>query len=402
MLNLWWLAAATLPIPVGAPPAAHALTADTTTVTASAPLGDGSNTIVQLTISGDDANLWMRGGRYDGQFVPVSTVDIALLLLADQRLEPLWPALSAWAGPGLERLRDRQLGLARAIAESGQTDLAESTVASITGPKTRATMMYAEGLQSSGQLDKAIELIRAARGSAPGRGKWNEAEWMALSMRLTTLIRARDGFPAALEILDESERLLGRENPLAVNFQINRAAFLAEARRPMDALAELDRAEAAFRNNDNRKDRDLAKVPGSDRQFAWIRICALTQLGRHAEVQPLMDRIYPVREPSDDSFIVTASEPIRLRLFRCTGDAASAASEYARDLRRLPFGGAALLTLQPAYSAPNVDAAFMRRIAAEPEMVRALAGRLRPLPQTLVPALNHWRGNPSAVRLPTQ
>lgn len=385
---------------VGAPPAPRGPTDAAAVTLASAPLGDGST--VDLSINGDVVWLRMRGGRYDGKFMSVSTVNDALVLLADRRAEPLWPALLAWAGPGLERLRDIRLASARVIATSGATYFAGNTAESTTRPKTRATMLFADQLAKAGQMDKAIEVIRAARGSAPGRGGWNEVEWMALSTRLTTLTRARDGIPAALAILDASERLLGSGNPYAVNFQINRAAYLAEAGRPVEALAALDRAEAAFQTSDDGVvGEGREKVPGSDRQFAWIRICALTQLGRGAEVQPLMDRIYPVAEPRDYDFIVPASESIRLRLFRCTNDAASMAREYARELRQGPLGGAALLLLQPEYHAPSFDPAFMERVAAEPEMKSTLAGRLRPLPPSLVPALNQWRGNPQVIAAPT-
>lgn len=130
-------------------------------------------------------------------------------------------------------------------------------------------------------------------------------------------------------------------------------------------------------------------MPGSDRQFAWIRICTLTQLGRAAEAQPLQAAMYPSREPTDKAFRVPGSETIRYRLFRCTGDAAAAAHELAADVAG-PLGGLAFLHLQPAYRIRGMDPAFARRVAAEPEMMQALAGRFRALSATLAPALNRW------------
>lgn len=368
------------PVPPRVPPANAA-------PVASAPLNDGTGRVVDLFFTQEFAELRLRDRDGVQSREPLVAIDTALALLADTRLQPLWQPLLDWAGPGLERLRDRRLAAARLVTASGRTDIANSTAASSTRPKVRAALLLADELANAGQLDAAIALVEKTRGEAPGRSDWEKAEWMATSLRLTTYTRRRDGPAAARAVLDASEAALGSGHQYSINFQINRAADLAEDGRHADALTALDAAEARFDAGGGRGE----KVPGSDRQFAWIRICALTGLGRGGEVASLVPTIYPPAEPSDAFFRVPASNRIRYRLFRCMNSTAGVAGEMADEMQGAALGGTAFVQLQPALRDPRKPAAFYRAVAADPKLAPLLAGRFRILPAALVPALNRWR-----------
>lgn len=366
---------------------------------ASAPLDDGTGRIVDLHVAGAFAELALRDRDGQQWREPLTTVELALSLLADNRMRPLWQPLLDWAGPGLERLRDRRVAAARAVTADGRTEIATSTAASSTRPKVRAAMLLAEELAGAGQLDQAIALIERTRGTAPGRGDWAQAEWMALSLRLRSYVRYRDGPAAARAVLDASEAALGSANDYSINFQINRAADLAEDGRHSEALAVLDAAEARYRGaRDGRYGAGGERVPGSDRQFAWIRICALTGLGRGKEVASLVPTIYPPAEPSDDAFRIPASNSIRYRLFRCMDSATGVADEMAAELRDGSIGGTAFVQLQPGLYDVRKPPEFRLRVAADAKLAPLLAARFRVLPPALHPALNRWRAPPAATR----
>lgn len=367
--------------------------------TASAPLNDGTGRVIELYITGDRATLFVKGTL---QQQAVSDPQLALMLLADKRMQPLWQPLLDWAGPGLERMRDRRLAAVRALAAQGGTTFATTTAASSVRPKMRATLLLVDELAAAGLIDEAIATVKAARGAKPGGGDWGKAEWMAASVRLHTLTRKAVGIPAAIAVLDQSEALLGSKHPYSINFQINRAADLAESARYAEALTVLDAAEMRFADPQGTRGSGGERVPGSDRQFAWIRICALNGLGRGAENASLVQTLYPAADPTTagavagpGEFYIPGTSSIRYRLFRCMNNVTGLADELAADAERNLIGGTAFLQLQPAFSDPEKPPSFYRQLAAQPRMATAIAGRFRVLPASLTPALNRWRGAPS-------
>ncbi|GAL99757.1 hypothetical protein [Sphingomonas parapaucimobilis] len=75
--------------------------------------------------------------------------------------------------------------------------------------------------------------------------------------------------------------------------------MLLDLHRPAKALAAIDAVEARFQAPGGLFAGDV-RVKGSDRQFAWIRACALQQqLGRTAEAKAAAAPLYPIAEPQD-------------------------------------------------------------------------------------------------------
>ncbi|MFN3775524.1 hypothetical protein [Sphingomonas parapaucimobilis] len=75
-------------------------------------------------------------------------------------------------------------------------------------------------------------------------------------------------------------------------------SVLLDLHRPAKALAAIDAVEARFQAPGGLFAGDV-RVKGSDRQFAWIRACALQQLGRTAEAKAAAAPLYPIAEPQD-------------------------------------------------------------------------------------------------------
>jgi hypothetical protein len=212
-----------------------------------------------------------------------------------------------------------------------------------------------------------------------------------LSLRLASLRQLAGDGAGALAAMSRDEAALGKGSDYAVNFRVNRAAYLAEAGRHAEALALVEAVRAAYQAAEDQPiGAGGEKVPGSDRHFQWIRACALKGLGREAEGAAAAAAIFAAEQPTDEYLVVDSNALIRLRLARCTGDAAMAAREIAADARRLPIGGSPFLLLQPALRLGGFDPAFRRRILEHPELAAELRGRFRELPPELVPALNHW------------
>ncbi|GAL99758.1 hypothetical protein [Sphingomonas parapaucimobilis] len=81
---------------------------------------------------------------------------------------------------------------------------------------------------------------------------------------------------------------------------------------------------------------------------------------------------------------------LRKQLGLCTRDAALMAQSSTEMLRDDPYGGEALVELQPAFRGRGYDARFMDEVRHHPPLAPVLAERLRALADDLVPALNGW------------
>lgn len=337
-----------------------------------------------------------RDGRIET--IEITTLDEALALMADTRLTSLWPQIAAWAGPDFERLRANTLKSARAVFAKGKTNRADTGLASTVRKKLRPTFLLTEALKDTGHDDEAVRLMERARGTAPTKGGFGANEWAATSIWLSDA-RFRAGDTAgALAVLDTSIPPIA-DSRSRLNLDINRVVLLLFADRPAEALTVLDQVRGAFDapGGDGPFTLDT-RVRGSDRQFAWMRACALRKLGRPNDAAAVAALLMSGDEPREKRFIIDPTVEIRQTLALCSGDVAEAAQAYADALTDEAFGGDALLALQPAYRHPAVDPAFMERVRRHPTLAPVLEGRMRTLPAALTPALNGWRTMPAAER----
>lgn len=325
------------------------------------------------------------------QTVDIRTVDEALAALADQRLAPMWPPISTWAGPGLEDLRDRRIAEARSIFAKGRTKDADTAIASVVRPRLRPTFLLADALFAGGRVTEAVDLMRAARAAEPKDSPWWSFHWASMSQWLAKVEDRQGRFDAALAILDAAIPPLGKDR-VKLNLEASRASVLLELNRPAEALVAIDAVQMAFEAPGSGILSGNARIKGSDRQFAWIRACALHRMGRIAEAQAAATPLHPEVEPQDKRFKIDPTLKLRKQLALCSQDVAATAGIYAEMLTATPYAGEALMELQPALKAPGLAPGFMDQVRHHPVLAPMLAKRFRPLPDTLVPALHGWLG----------
>ena len=228
----------------------------------------------------------------------------------------------------------------------------------------------------------------------PKRGvSWRGIEWQSVTAAIAWSRSQRNDQAGAIAEYEAVERTLGT-SPYAVNATVNRAATLAYEGRYAEALTAIDGAWARYLK-DNRGD----KVPGSERQFSWIRACALHGLGRTDEARGAMPVLQDDREIKDADFVIEPDNDLKLRIATCTRDGPEFARLIARDLRRVGRSPA-LLLLQPAYIPRGNYRAIMATVRADPALKAAAASLMRTLPPEMTAALNGWRGA-AAVATPS-
>lgn len=219
---------------------------------------------------------------------------------------------------------------------------------------------------------------------------WQAVEQGLIATALARHLTLAGDRTAAIEILQAvSEKTKGSR--YGMNTDVNLAAYLAEQGRHAEALARIDAAARRFVAEAGGE-----QVAGSQRHFDWIRGCALHGLGRTGEARALYDRLGRSATPVDRNFIVTSSDQIRVRAAKCIDDPAAYARSVADGAGDL-VGPSGLLVVQPGWR-PYFDPDWFRRVAAEPALKEALKGRVRVLPDALIPALNRWRPPAVAAR----
>jgi tetratricopeptide (TPR) repeat protein len=353
---------------------------------------DGDRLRVELVIGTDTAVLQiLRLGDGAQQTLPLERPSTALLVLADQRLAPLWPALLDWAGPDLGRLRARALAASRVAFEQGKSSPPRTPTESSVRPAIRALLQYSGALSALGYTAEADALLRNAMAANPMKTDWDHVEFTMVAIRLAGYLRDEGDMRGAITVYRDVEQRLG-DDPYTINAAINRAAIAAETGEYADALALIDATFARFTAASNHKaGRGGEKVPGSLRQFGWIKACALQGLGRTAEAMMVMGEAAPPAEPTDRQFVITPSASLRLRAAMCMGDVEGAVREVIAGIGRAPAMPAAFLWLQPAAATVKpYHQATWAAVRADPRVVAVLQGRMHVLSAALLPALNNW------------
>lgn len=344
---------------------------------------------VDLLIDGDRAAVleWPAGERYgEPSFVPLETSSAVLIFMADRRYEFLGTPLTAWTGADLDPFRERLRRKAEALSlRKGSTfalSSAEMVASGRLAELIRLTAIYLD----IGERERAQAVMEQYLATARPRGGNDQRtiDWVLAKARLATILQTRDKTDEALSQFGEIQRVAGR-SVNSVNGAINHAAMLAEVGRYGEALQTIDAAWAFF----SRKAGDEA-IAGSERQFAWIRACALNGLGRSDEATATYETLRGSGRVHDTHFIVQTKESIEWRAHWCIrrdGDL----KRFLLDELRSERPTLAVLALQPAYRGSAENPALLAKMRADPELRAAYAARMRELPAAMVPALNKYR-----------
>jgi hypothetical protein len=370
------------PIPTPVPP-------QPPLVRASGQVQTGEGVVdVELLVLNDDAALHLRWpGEHDREINWLTKPGDVLSLLADKRMAFLWAPLTEWAGPALERMRNRRLAKLQAAAAIGESaQAAAATIESTVRPRTRATLQLAGFLIETGQPNEAERILQERLATMPlarDKSRWNEIEWFTVASRIATARTARGDIRGALAEYDLAQTTLG-DSPYAINALVNRAALLLRDRRYAEALSVIDPAWKQWQAT-----RSDDKVGGSERQFAWIRACALEGLGRRAEADAAFQPVLAAKDSWDRDFVIDSDQKLQMRGLVCMRRTAAVKAMIAENIRN-GFSSNALLIFQPAYR-PLFDADFWATITSDPELQKLVRERMRELPPELAPALNGWR-----------
>ncbi|RYE98815.1 MAG: hypothetical protein EOO77_36555, partial [Oxalobacteraceae bacterium] len=321
--------------------------------------------IVFHPVSSTTAKLTVQSGA-SAQTIDIKGLDDTLALLADKRLSAVWPEIMEWAGPELVKLRDSSISAAQAIYAKGRTKDAETSLGSIVRPELRGTFLLADALLNAGRIDEATRLIESVRGTAPRKDRWGPIEWTATSTWLSKAQQVQGNVSAAIAILEASILPMGADRT-KLNLEVNRAALLLEVDRAAEALTAIEGVQASFAAPGiGGLFTSNPRVGGSDRQFAWIRSCALSKLGRATEAAAAAAPLNGSAEPKEKRFVIDPTIRLRAKWARCTGNVTAAAQAYTDALRTEPVGGDALLELQPALNQPTFDQVFLEKVRQDP------------------------------------
>jgi hypothetical protein len=344
-------------------------------------------TFVELLIDPHSAALRLRTATNQAPDLRILDSPTEVLkLLADKRMEFLWQPLSDWAGPTLEKMRDEQIARLRAAAARGEADLPPSTTGESTvRPKIRALLQLADFLIDVGQCDEAERMLQQQLATMKVRSdsSWNAIEWFSVAAWIASARLGRDDFAGAIAQYAFIEQSLGN-SPFAQNATINRASLLARSGRYADALAAIEPLWVRW----SREQPEL-KVGGSERQFAWIRACALEGLGRHAEAEAAFKPVAEATDTRDPHFVIDSDDSLRLKGRVCLKQTAAVGDLIATQLQD-GLSPWALLLFQPAYR-PTQNVELWEKIRSDPRLAKLASERMRVLPPELTPALNGWR-----------
>ena len=347
--------------------------------------GDGP-VFVELMLDDTNAGLRLRSADNADPKINVLEPRQALDLLADRRMQFLWGPLAEWAGPGLEKMRDRSLAQLRTAAAAGRPGRPPTmTSESAVRPRIRAIVQLANFLTGVGQGAEAERILQDQLLTMKPRtdGSWSAIEWFSVAAAISTSRWERGDSDGAIAQYEFIERTLGN-SPYTDNATISRAALLARTGRYDEVLRTIDPLYTRW-SSQNRE----YKVKGSERQFAWIRACALHGLGRHAEAEVAFRPVLEASETRDPHYVIETDDELQIRGLVCMGDVGGVSAMMAAALKD-DILTSSVLILQPSYR-PNRDVELWAKIRSDENLARLARERMRILPPELTPALNGWR-----------
>ncbi|MFN5128583.1 MAG: hypothetical protein ACK519_05430 [Sphingomonadaceae bacterium] len=285
-----------------------------------------------------------------------------LELLANRKLEPIWPELEEIAGPNLQKV--------------AAANIAQNKEAYNADPDDRqAFQIYAHALAFAGKFEDAIALVRTFDHSPEAMLNATEDDIWAVNIEALALnALGRDSeadavFDAMAALPFEGERKFW-----LIDFIMNRASRLVSMGRWQKGL---DATMLAHQ---------VAEKAGSPWQKMVIRrarICALVNLGRKAEAASLLVEAYDRRE---DGYATAA------RAYLCAGDDDKAAAIVLEALKNPDHQDDMAQALQPDdFGIFFVDGTLpdlRDRLKSRPEIDAAFNKIARDLPERLIPVVS--------------
>jgi tetratricopeptide (TPR) repeat protein len=368
------LAAFQPPVSAPAPPAPPA--AEAVRTVASVDLPPGGKAVGADLVHVPEDRLFFRtrdsaGRKIDG--FELATASDFVRILADRRLQGLWPAAAEFGGPGLSRQRERalsrtELGLRLGAPQWSYGSLRQ--MALIDGWAVAIDQRF-DALSDAGRFAEAVAEMRRGIARARADGKAASLDEFNLRDTLAGALAARGRVAEALELLVEGEAGRRADNGMALNYRVNRAALLAEAGRYAEALPLIESVMAM-----------AAKIPDSYLDawvpMAGIRACALVGLGRAKEAAADLRTLGAAGSEQAQT---------RVRFLACLNDEDALAREIVGQLNGAEFPVPAVSLLLAASVSRLPWAEPYRRVAARADVRAALAERTRPLPPELAAAL---------------
>jgi tetratricopeptide (TPR) repeat protein len=322
-----------------------------------------------------------------GEF-PV-TVDDAIKILSNKRYAPQHDQLSEWVGVGFEKLRVR-------LANKAYPDsVGSNNLLAMQSGKNSIILSKNNDLRTLGYFDRALAQLDPVLARYPGNKKKlsDDAQWEWTSFALakaSTLVFAGK-LDDAVKVYEDFERQPLIAEMWKANTAINRAAYLAEAGRFKESLAALDFAQSVFDRSTPRGSN--GKLDGSNREFMWIRACALHGLGRRKEVSSLITSLYEMPDrPTSAWASMTSTMNIKLRLAFCMEDTDALVDLVQQNAATYsPFPVLATQILQEGYQVGNAERkAFTQRVRNDPRLRDVMAQVVQLAPENF-PALKRWR-----------
>ena len=313
--------------------------------------------------------------------------DMIFTLLASTDMAPLWPQIIAFTGEDGGKLRTASRARSQNLRSGGwAAPKSTNQLENFVSGSVLATMQAADLALDAGDGGDAIGLLQAKRAGLELGGLKSsdkQFDWVSLAMREAKLQQALGNVAAATSIYDAISANQAIYAGYRVNGAVNKAAMLAELGQAAQSLALINQAENDFKRTSNGP-----KVPGSDRQFAWIKACDYHLLGNEKEARKAIAVIQSApAELRNAKGMIAPTSGIEIRLAFCLKDDAMLAgivtgTQYAVD-------PAALLLQEKLVWFPR-DRSVTIDLVRQRFAKSGYAPRMRQIPVALVPAMNRW------------
>jgi tetratricopeptide (TPR) repeat protein len=327
------------------------------------------------------------GSEFDGNRL---TLKYAQYLLTNRKYRALHPQILEWGGAGFERVRKQM------AAELMPESMQGNTLLVMQDADDQSILAKAINLRRLGYFAEAASIVDPVLARYPG-GKQQLSEdeqwqWTTFILFKGTNLSKQGKYQDAIRLFEDFEAQPLIEPRFKANALVNKAAFFAETGQYQEALVAVDAAEDIHKQEAEIS--GTGSVAGSNREFLWIRACALNGLGKAKEAQQLVNRI---EEPVDDKrrfhHSLTPTHFIQYRLAFCMEDIDAAVGLILKEKQRAdPLPYSATVMLQNGYQHVGIDqSAFFSRLRRDPRIASVMA-EVQPVGRGYIPSMNDWIG----------